>query len=141
MSIRKFLAACVAAAILALGMPATRAQANGAASTRNIIIFSAAAAAATYLIVRHNRKVHEREAAASARQAELEEQDNNESSAYQQAHHAYQEELAVNSALQKEIEYQHSVVEAQSKELAALNVHEDSETDGVAMVSYGWGNV
>lgn len=141
MIMRKLLAACVAAAVLTLGMPATPVQANGAASTRNIIIFSAAAAAATYLIVRHNRKVHEREAAAAARQADLEQRNNNEAAAYQQAHRAYQQELAVNSELQKEIAYQHAVVEAQNKELASLNVHEESNTDGVAMVSYGWGSV
>jgi Skp family chaperone for outer membrane proteins len=140
MKTRSILAACLAAAILLFGLPATPAQANGAASTRNIIIFSAAAAAATYLIVRHNRKVHEREAAASARQAELEQQSNNEASAYQQAHHAYQEELTVNSELQKEAAYQHSVVEAQQKELVSLGVHADS-AGNVSMVSYGWGTV
>jgi hypothetical protein len=141
MSIRKLLAASATAAILALGMPATPVQADGAASTRNIIIFSAAAAAATYLVVRHNRTVHEREAAAAARQADLEQRNNDEAAAYQQAHRAYVQELAVNSELQKEIAYQHSVVEAQSKELAALNVHEDAGSNGVAMVSYGWGSI
>lgn len=140
MKIRSILAAVTAAAILALGMPATPAHADGAASTRNIIIFSAAAAA-TYLIVQHNRKVHEREAQSAAQQAELEQQNNDEASAYQQAHRAYQEELAVNRELQKEIAYQHSVVDAQRKELAALSVHDDEGTGNVAMVSYGWGNV
>lgn len=140
MNIRSILAACVAASILTLGMPATPAHADGAASTRNIIIFSAAAAA-TYLIVQHNRKVHEREAQASARQAALEQQDNDQASAYQQAQHAYQEELAVNNELQREIAYQHSVVEGQRRELAALNVHDDSGTGNVATLSYGWGNV
>jgi hypothetical protein len=140
MSIRRFLAASVAAAMLALGIPATPAHADGAASTRNIVIFSAAAAA-TYLIVQHNRKVHEREAAMSARQAALEQQNDNQASAYQQAQHAYQEEVAVNAELQKEIAYQHSVVEAQRSELASLSVHDDSGTGNVALVSYGWGNV
>jgi hypothetical protein len=140
MSIRRLLAVFSAAAMLVVGMPATPVQANGAASTRNIIIFSAAAAAATYLVVRHNRKVHEREAAAAARQAELEQENDNESSAYQQAHRAYQEELVVNGELQKEVAYQHSVVEAQRNELASLSVDDDSGT-GVAMVSYGWGTL
>ncbi|HTZ53922.1 MAG TPA: hypothetical protein VMB20_02580 [Candidatus Acidoferrum sp.] len=140
MSIRKLLAGCTASAILALGMPATPAHANGAASTRNIIIFSAAAAA-TYLIVQHNRKVHQREAEAAARQAELEQENDNASSAYEQAHRAYEEELAVNSELQKEVAYQHAVVEAQRQELASLSVHDDSGTGNVAMISYGWGNV
>ncbi|MGB6986594.1 MAG: hypothetical protein WBD74_11535 [Candidatus Aquilonibacter sp.] len=141
MSIRRLLAASIAAAMLALGMPATPAQANGAASTRNIIIFSAAAAAATYLIVRHNRKVHEHEAAMSARQAALEQQNDNAASAYQHAQHAYQEEVAVNGELQKEVAYLHAVVEAQRNELASLNVHDDSGTSDAAMISYGWGSV
>lgn len=141
MSIRRFLAASVAAATLALGMPAIPAHANGAASTRNIIIFSAAAAAATYLVVRHNRKVHEREAAMSARQAALDQQSDDEASAYEHAQHAYREEVAVNGELQKEIAYQHSVVEAQQKELASLSIHDNAGTGNVAMVSYGWGNV
>ncbi len=140
MNIRSILAAVTAAAILTLGVPATPAHADGAASTRNIIIFSAAAAA-TYLVVQHNRKVHEREAQASARQAELEQQNDDAASAYQQAHHAYQEELAVNGELQKEIAYQHSVVEAQREELASLSVHDDSGDGNVATLSYGWGNI
>jgi hypothetical protein len=141
MNIRSILAACMAAAILMLGVPATPARANGAASTRNIIIFSAAAAAATYLIVRHNRKVHERQAAAAARQAEVEQQSNDEASAYEQAHRAYQEELTVNDEMQKEAAYQHSVVEEQRKELASLGVQDDTQSTDVDMVSYGWGTV
>jgi hypothetical protein len=141
MNIRSILAPCMAAIILLLGVPATPAHANGAASTRNIILFSAAAAAATYLIVRHNRKVHEREAAAAARQAEVEQQNNDEASAYAQAHHAYQEELTVNDELQKEATYQHTVVETQRQELASLGVQDDSEASDVDMLSYGWGTV
>jgi hypothetical protein len=141
MNIRSILAACMAALILTLGVPATPAHANGAASTRNIILFSAAAAAATYLIVRHNRKVHEQKAAAAARQAEAAQQNNDEASAYDQAHRAYQEELTVNDELQKEAAYQHTVVETQRKELASLGVQDDSEASDVDMVSYGWGTV
>ena len=140
MRIRRLLAACVAAAVLALGMPATPAHADGAASTRNIVIFSAAAAA-TYLIVQHNRKVHEREAQAAARQAALEQENDDTSSAYEQAHRAYEEELAVNGELQKEVAYQHSVVEAQRQELASFSVHDDAGSGDVTTVSYGWGNV
>jgi hypothetical protein len=121
-------------------VPATPARADGAASTRNIIIFSAAAAA-TYLIIRHNRKVHEQQAESARRQAALEEQSNDDSSAYQQSERAYQEEVAVNADLQKEIAYQHSVVEAQRRELASLSVQADSGPGNVAMISYGWGNV
>ena len=77
----------------------------------------------------------------SARQASLEQQNDDASSAYEHAQHAYQEEVTVNGELQKEIAYQHSVVEAQRKELASLSIHDDSGTGNVAMISYGWGNI
>jgi len=125
--------------MLVLGVPATPAQADGAASTRNLILLGGAAAA--YLIIQHNRKVHEQEAERSQRQAALEEQSDDASSAYQQAEHAYQEEVTVNAELEKEISYQHNVVAAQRKELTALGVRDDDGTGGTAVVSYGWGNV
>lgn len=125
--------------MLALGLPATPAQADGAASTRNLLILGGAAA--TYLIIQHNRKVHEQQAENAQRQAAAEEQSNDASSAYQQAEHAYLEEVAVNAELQKEIAYQHRVVTSQSKELASLSVQDDSGPGNDAIVSYGWGNV
>jgi len=139
MKIRSMLAALVAAAILILGMPATPVRADGAASTRNLILLGGAAA--TYLIIQHNRKVHEEQAQAAARQATLQEQNDNAWSAYQQAEHAYQEEVAANNALEKEVAYQHSVVVAQERELSSLSVHNDGGPGGENVVSYGWGNV
>lgn len=138
-SLRPILATVTVLAMLALGVPATPARADGAASTRNLILLGGAAAA--YLIIAHNRKVHEQQAQNAQRQAALEEQSNDDSSAYAQAEHAYQEEVAVNGELQKEVAYQHSVVEAQRNELASLSVHDDAGPGNVAMVSYGWGNV
>ena len=136
-SIRSILAVTVASAMLALGVPATPAQADGAASTRNLIILGGAAAA--YLIIQHNRKVHEQEAQNAQRQAAQEEQNSDDSSAYQQAEQAYQQEVAVNNELQKEVAYQHSVVEAQRQELAEFGAPDDGTSNG-AGVSYGWGN-
>jgi hypothetical protein len=136
-SLRPILAAVTVIAMLALGMPATPARADGAASTRNLIILGGAAAA--YLIIQHNRKVHEQQAQNAQRQAALEEQSNDDSSAYQQAEQAYQQEVAVNSELQKEVAYQHSVVEAQRNELASLGAPDDGASND-ATVSYGWGS-
>jgi hypothetical protein len=136
--IRAILAGLVASAVLLLGVPATPVQADGAASTRNLILLGGAAA--TYLIIQHNRKVHEQQAENAQRQAALEEQGDDASSAYQQAEHAYQEEVAVNGELEKEVAYQHSVVTAQRKELATLGVAAD-DGSASATVSYGWGNV
>lgn len=138
--IRTLLAITTAAAILAVGVPARPAMANGAASTRNLILLGGAAAA--YLIIQHNRKVHEQEAQAAARQAQAELQSQNAMAAYQQELRAYRAEVAANAALKREVAYQHSLVERQDRELASLSVHEHVERVGnrsVAMVSYGWG--
>ncbi|HUN29753.1 MAG TPA: hypothetical protein VMV65_08085 [Alphaproteobacteria bacterium] len=139
MKVRPILATVTLLAMLAVGVPATPAQANGAASTRNLILLGGAAAA--YLIIQHNRKVHEQEAQNAQRQAALEDQNDDARSAYEQAEHAYHEELAVNGELQKEIAYQHSVLEAERKELASLSVENGAGPGSVATVSYGWGNV
>jgi len=138
MKLHRIAAAGVAAAMFALNVRATPAVANG---TTNTLILVGGAAAATYLIVEHNRKVHEQEAQAAQRQAALEEQNDDAWAAYQQAEHAYQQELTVNSELQKEITYQHSVVTAQDKELSGLSIQESSGPNNVATVSYGWGKV
>jgi len=137
--IRAFLAVLAASAILLLGVPAAPAQANGAASTRNLLLLGGAAA--TYLIVQHNRKVHAQEAENAQRQAAAEEASNDAWSAYHQAEHAYQEELVVNGELQKELAYQHRVVTAQRAELAALSVHDSQGTGGATVISYGWGTL
>jgi hypothetical protein len=128
-NIRAISAMLLATAMLMLGVPATPAQADGAASTRNIILLGGAAA--TYLIIQHNRKVHEQQAKNAQRQAAAEEQRDDSSSAYQQAEHAYREEVAVNAELQKQIAYQ-------DKE---LSIHDDGGPGSGATVSYGWGNV
>ena len=118
-------------------MPAAPSYADGAASTRNLILLGGAAA--TYLIIQHNRKVHQKYAEDAQRQAYLEQQNNDTYAAYQQEQRAYNEQVAVNRSLEKEIAYQHNVVEQQQRQLALLNVHPGFTTQQVAMVSYGWG--
>lgn len=153
MTIKQGLAALAMTGTLALAFPAAPAQANGAASTRNIILLGAAA---TYLIIQHNRKVHERYAADAQRQAALEQENNNAWAAYHQEQRAYHEEVSVNQELKKEVAYQHNVVEQQRRQLAAMNVHKNFIAPGaavaasnahgtgdrqVAMASYGWGQI
>ncbi len=115
MKLQQALAPLALAGTVALATPAPT-YADGAASTRNIILLGGAAA--TYLIVQHNKKVHERNAEAARRQAALDQENNDAWAAYRQEQRAYDEELAVNRALQKEIAYQHGVVEKQHEQLA-----------------------
>jgi ABC-type Fe2+-enterobactin transport system substrate-binding protein len=152
MNIKQALASVALTGTLALIVPAAPTYADGAASTRNLI-FLGVGAAATAIIINHNRKVHEKYAEDARRQAYLEEQDNNMQAAYDQEQRAYNEQVAVNQSLRKEIAYQHSVVDQQKKQLAMLNSHgfvtqhvARVETPGgqpqqVAMVSYGWGAI
>ncbi|HTU70744.1 MAG TPA: hypothetical protein VMF11_10550 [Candidatus Baltobacteraceae bacterium] len=138
MNMRSIIAGVAIGAVLAFCFPATPVCADGAASTRNLLLLGGAAAA-TYLIVEHNRKVHQQEAEDAQRQAAAEEQSNDAWSAYHQAEDAYRQEAAANAELEREIAYQHGVVEAQRKELAALDVSTSEAGNGAATVSYGWG--
>ncbi len=156
MNVKQALAAVALTGSIALAVPATPVMADGAASTRNIL-FGAAAATATYLIISHNRKVHERYAEDSRRQAALQSENNDAWAAYHQEEHAYQEQVAANADLKREVSYQHNVVEQQRRQLASLNVHRNfvatrndttrvaqnrrNSTQQVAMVSYGWGQI
>ena len=145
MTIKQLFAALtlIALAFTALGSPPVRA--NGAASTRNIILGTAAAAAGTLLIINHNRKVHQRYAEDAQKQAVLEQENNNAWAAYRQERRAYQQEVAANGELQKEIAYQHRVVEQQHHQLASMHVSNSfaPSTGGtrVALESYGWGDL
>jgi hypothetical protein len=145
--IKQVFASLAIVGALALAVPAMRsapALANGAASTRNILLLGGAAAA--YLIIQHNRKVHEKYAEDAARQAALEQENHDAWAAYKQERRAYQEELAVNRELEKEVGYQHGVVEQQRGELTAMDVQggfaqQQSAGTGVTLVSYGWGQI
>lgn len=152
-SFKQGLASAALLAILAGIVPVAPALANGAASTRNILLGGAAAA---YLIIEHNRAVHAKYAADARQQAATAAQRNDAQAAYQQEQRAYDEQVAVNHALEKEVAYQHNIVKQQSRELASMNVghsfaaptvaraansqaHAQSNT--VAMTSYGWGTL
>ncbi|HEY8297504.1 MAG TPA: hypothetical protein VIG32_05730 [Candidatus Baltobacteraceae bacterium] len=159
MKFTKIVAGSALAAILAGAIPAAPALANGAASTRNIIF---GAAAATYLIIQHNRKVHQRYAEDARRQAAAQSQANDAWAAYSSEKRAYDNEVAVNSGLQKEVAYQHSMIKEKDHQLAmnsrsnasgfttrtvAVNepsrtsTHRSSKTQQVAMADYGWGRL
>ncbi|HUZ49450.1 MAG TPA: hypothetical protein VMW12_06890 [Candidatus Dormibacteraeota bacterium] len=151
--VRRSMAGALLFAVLAVVAPVQPASANGAASTRNILLLGGAAA--TYLIIQHNRKVHEKYAQYDRQQAALSQQRNNAYAAYSQEQHAYDQEVAVNGELKKEIAYQHEVIGQQRHQLAALNVHRsfaDTRVSQVpnpkgrgvrqvAMTSYGWGTI
>jgi hypothetical protein len=155
MKLKQALAGLALTGTLAFAVPAPQpASADGAASTRNILLLTGAAAGA-YLIIQHNRKVHEKYAQDAARQAALQQENNNAWAAYHQEQRAYQQELAANEALKKEVAYQHNVVDQQRRQLSAMNVRADFATQHVAqtgtaskngtgdlaLVSYGWGQI
>ena len=152
MNIKRALAGTALAAVLATMAPAPS-LADGAASTRNIIL---GVGAATYLIIQHNRKVHQRYAEDARRQAELSQQRNDAWSAYNAERVAYQQQLAANADLRREVAYQHHVIAQQRQQLAMAPVRrgftqtismsstrQRSRSGGrqVAMTSYGWGRL
>jgi wobble nucleotide-excising tRNase len=137
--IRNFAFAAAAVAALSWSIPSTPVLANGVASTRNLLLLGGAAA--TYLVIEHNRKVHEREAEAAQRQAAAEQAGTNAWAAYQQEARAYKAAVAENGELQREVSYQHRIVEQQQRELASLGASTTTSHGDVAMVSYGWGSI
>jgi hypothetical protein len=143
MKFTRLAAVAALAAILALAVPVRAVWADGAASTRNILI-GVGAAAATLVIINHNRKVHEKYAEDAQRQAALQQANHNAWAAYSQERRAYQQEVAVNAELKKELSYQHAVVEQQRRKLAASNAHPAfaaaTPVNG-EVVSYGWGDL
>ena len=148
MIIKKALAATLLAALAVAAVPATPAYANGAASTRNIIL---GGALATYLIIQHNRKVHEKYAADAAATASANEHDSDAWAAYRSEKHAYDEQVAVNADLKKEVAYQHSVVTQQQRQLGSMGATTayapqhpsgaSSRQVAMATTSYGWGQI
>lgn len=154
MNFKQAIAATALTATLGMAIPAAPALADGAASTRNILL---GVGAATYLIIQHNRKVHERYAEDARKQAYLQQENNDAWAAYHQEQRAYDQQVAVNADLKREIAYQHKVVEQQRQQLAAngsrgsfaqrqnvqhtvarSNARNDKQ---VALVSYGWGDL
>lgn len=160
MFIKRALAGTTLAAMLALLVPAAPALANGAASTRNILL---GVGAATYLIIQHNRKVHEKYAEYDRRQAELQSENNDAWAAYSSEKNAYNNAVAEVSDLKREVAYQHNVVQQLRHQVATRSgraayqqtafapaprragTHTTRRTvansNSVAMVSYGWGQL
>ena len=155
-SMQRLVASATLLGLLAGITPMAPALANGAASTRNILLGGAAAA---YLIIEHNRAVHAKYAADARQQAATAQQRNDAWAAYNQEQRAYNEQVAVNRELQKEVAYQHNIVAQQRQELAASGMHQSfattsttrvarvansharAKTNEVAMTSYGWGTL
>jgi|SRR5579863_2328460 len=158
MSIKRFIALSLVAAIMATIAPQAPVLADGAASTRNIILLSGAAA---LLIINHNKHVHEKYAEDAAAEASLASQRNDAQAAYASEKKAYTNEVALVGDLQREVAYQHSVIQTQDKQIAAINatpsgVHQTAAfaapttlvkptpvggSTQVAVTSYGWGNI
>jgi hypothetical protein len=161
MFIKRALAGTTLAAMLALLVPAAPALADGAASTRNILL---GIGAATYLIIQHNRKVHEKYAEYDRRQAELQSENNDAWAAYSSEKNAYNNAIAEVSDLKREVAYQHNIIVQQRSQLAmaqrngfapqqvayrpsSRTRHASSRhvaranSNDVAMVSYGWGQI
>jgi hypothetical protein len=158
MRITKTIAGSVLVAMLATAVPAVPVLADGAASTRNIIL---GAGVATYLIIQHNRKVHERYAEDARRQAATQQQANDSWAAYSSEKRAYDNQVAANSDLKREVAYQHNIVVQQQRQLAGFNVQSNfmaarpiaqttthrnvaktsNSSQQVALVSYGWGSI
>jgi hypothetical protein len=158
---KRALAGTTLAAMLALLVPAAPALANGAASTRNILL---GIGAATYLIIQHNRKVHEKYAEYDRRQAELQSENNDAWAAYSSEKKAYTNAIAEVGDLKREVAYQHNVVQQlrhqlsmagssrersfartayvpPSRHASRKSQHVAVNTNDVALVSYGWGQL
>ncbi|HEY5095398.1 MAG TPA: hypothetical protein VII69_09805 [Candidatus Eremiobacteraceae bacterium] len=157
-TMKKTIAAVLAASLLVGFTPSGAVKADGAASTRNILI---GAAAATLLIVNHNRQVHEKYAQDAQAQASLAAQRNDAQAAYSSEKKANSNLQVAISELKKEVATQHDMITAQNHQLAMMK----SSTVGspnystsarvatapqkpgvsspqtVAVVSYGWGTI
>ncbi len=159
---KRALAGTALASMLALLVPAAPALADGAASTRNILF---GLGAATYLIIQHNRKVHEKYAEYDRRQAELKSENNDAWAAYSSEKNAYNNAQAEIVDLKREVAYQHNVVDQLRHQVAMENRYHSRSfsqqtayvppsrgkgpaarrvavnSNDVAMVSYGWGQL
>ena len=107
MTKRRLACLTLAAALAATVAPSAPAQADGAASTRNIIIGGAAAA---LLIINHNKKVHQKYAEYDRRQAQTQAAANNAEAAYESERQAYAHEAALVSSYRHEVAVQHQEV-------------------------------
>ena len=159
MKLSRLIALSVLASMLATLAPQAPVNADGAASTRNIILLGTAA---TLIILNHNKKVHQRYAEDAANQAALASQRDDARAAYLSEKKAYDSEAALVVDLNKEVAYQHNVIEQQRRQISAFQpsggtgVHPASNfvaqttlvrptavggSQQVAVTSYGWGTI
>ena len=117
-SLSKFIALGLMAVLAAFALPRP-ANADGAASTRNII-FGAAAVGGTLLILNHNKKVHQKYAEYEQRQATTQAEANQAQAAYQSERGAYEHEASLVADLQHEVAYQHTMVVQRDRQIASL---------------------
>jgi hypothetical protein len=132
MNFKRFIAASIALAMLLALRPVAPAHADGKASTRNILL---GGAAATLLIINHNRKVHQRYAEYEQRNAALAQQRNDAWAAYRSAEAAYEHEASVASELQREVAYQHDIIQQQRQQLAQAQFRSTSGSERAAAAS------
>ncbi len=140
MNIKQMIAGATAAALLATGVPIA-AAADGAASTRNIILGGAVAG---YLIIQHNRKVHEKYAEDAQRQAATAQNANDAWAAYSAEKRAYENQVAANRELKREVAYQQKQLADTGMRIITVKgvpAKHGAKAQQVAMVSYGWGEI
>jgi hypothetical protein len=143
MNMKRTLASIALAGMV--GLTATPALADGAASTRNII-GGAALVGGTLLIINHNKKVHQKEDEMASAQAQAEENANNSQAAYQSERKAYLAQVALNGEYKHEVAVQHQMIVQMRNQLAAAQkagnvAAAPAQPVRVATVSYGWGQL
>ncbi len=157
MKISRIVGIGLIAAMLAMLAPQAPVSADGAASTRNIILGGAAAA---LIIINHNKQVHAHYAQDAANAASLAAQRDNAQAAYASERKAYENEAALVSDLQREVAYQHNMIDQLRRQVAAIQPRSTSGRPSnfvaqttlvkptsvggeqqVAVTSYGWGTI
>jgi hypothetical protein len=159
MKLNRLVAGSLIATTLAMLAPQTAANADGAASTRNILLLGAAAG--TLILINHNKQVHAKYAADAAEEASLAAQRNDAQNAYKSEQKAYANEAALVNDLKNEVAYQHNIIVQQQRQLADIAPAQPANHAGpafvaqttvvkptpvggstqVAAVSYGWGTI
>lgn len=160
MKLNRLVAGSLIATVLTMLAPQAPANADGAASTRNILLLGAAAG--TLILINHNKQVHAKYAADAAEEASLAAQRNDAQTAYKSEVKAYNGEVALANDLKNEVAYQHNVIEQQRRQIADIaptgsakssngpdfvaqtTVVKPTPVGGstqVAAVSYGWGTI
>lgn len=118
LNLKRIIAVAVLLAFAIMLAPVPRANADGAASTRNILIGGAAAA---LLIINHNKKVHQKYAEDAQRQAATASQRDDAQAAYRSEVLAYNRQAQLVGDLKEEVAYQHNVIQQQRSQIASLS--------------------